>query len=683
MAELRPYPFRGLIVRMFRELQARRAIFDLPETKFFLGDPLRDLSVSFHGQEAATPLGPAAGPQSQMAQNLVLAWLGGSRIHELKTVQLNDELTIPRPCIDMQTVGYNVEWSQELKLEESLEEYVKGSMLIEMLVASGELELAAGYERTLYDMSVGYDLAGIRSERVLAFVHGMLDCSAVVDRLRKEIPDEFARFRDLDFQTRLSDTLTLSTFHGCPPDEIEKIIDFLLREAGLNAVVKLNPMLLGVERARELLNDVMGYTDIATPDSAFARDTTWEDAQGFCERLGDTADGLGLGFGVKFTNTLIVENRRDFFPAEEKEMYLSGPPLHILAMNLVAEFRQRFGDRYPISFSAGIDRKNFPDAVALGIVPITVCSDLLKPGGYARSKGYFTELAGRMDKVGAASIGDYAIRAYGLGGAALERLGLDAGSPERTACERALADGGDLRVAAGGVLHTRWVSEAALLNTEHYVPLATEDPRYHLDANAKPPRKIGSALELFDCITCDKCVPVCPNDANFTFTLPKLTVPIVKLWREAGGWASREDGELAIEEKHQIANFADFCNECGNCDVFCPEDGGPYIVKPRFFGSLADWREFSTLDGFFAERAADMLRVHGRIDGHELSLASQAEGQETFAGEGFELAFEAKDPLSTLSGSAEGEVDLTYYYILRWMRDAVYETDDVNYLTCL
>jgi putative selenate reductase len=115
---------------MFRELETSGSICDLPRGKFFLGGGERELSTSFHGRRAGTPLGPAAGPQSQMAQNILLSWLGGSRIIELKTVQVDDELTIPRPCIDMQTVGYNIEWSQELKLEQSLEEYVKGSMLI-------------------------------------------------------------------------------------------------------------------------------------------------------------------------------------------------------------------------------------------------------------------------------------------------------------------------------------------------------------------------------------------------------------------------------------------------------------------------------------------------------------------------------------------------------------------------
>src|SRR5580692_1362940 len=147
MAELVPIPFGRLVSRMFRELDRDRAIFDLGAEKFFRGDASRDLSVSFHGRRAATPLGPAAGPHSQLAQNIVLSFLGGARVIELKTVQIMDELQIPRPCIDLATVGYNVEWSQELKLEQSLEEYVKASMLIEILAASGALGLAPGSDR--------------------------------------------------------------------------------------------------------------------------------------------------------------------------------------------------------------------------------------------------------------------------------------------------------------------------------------------------------------------------------------------------------------------------------------------------------------------------------------------------------------------------------------------------------
>src|SRR5688500_6830566 len=118
---------------MFREHEREGKIFDLPSRRFWRAAPGLDTSVRFHGRRAANPLGPAAGPQDQMAQNVVLAWLAGSRVLELKTVQVNGRLTIPRPCIDATNVGYNVEWSQELRLAESLREYVAGSMLVDVL----------------------------------------------------------------------------------------------------------------------------------------------------------------------------------------------------------------------------------------------------------------------------------------------------------------------------------------------------------------------------------------------------------------------------------------------------------------------------------------------------------------------------------------------------------------------
>lgn len=681
MAELRPYPFRALLRRAFRELDGEGKIFDLPLASCFGGFDDLDLSVTFHGRRAGTPLGPAAGPQSQMAQNIALSWLAGCRIMELKTVQVRDDLEIPRPCIDMATIGYNVEWSQELKLEESLEEYVKGMMLVEILRASGRTPQSASASGVIYDISVGYDLAGIQSERVQAFIAGMLDATPLIDRLRMEIPDELKEFRDLDFPSRISNTVTLSTFHGCPPDEIERIVDYLLRHNRLSSIVKLNPMLLGPERARELLGDVMGYADVQIPDSAFERDTRWDQMAEFVERLGETAREHQLGFGVKFSNTLIVENRREFFPASEKEMYLSGPPLYVLAMNLVRSFRQQFGNRFPVSYSAGIDRGNFADAVALGLVPVTVCSDLLKPRGYARASGYFGVMKSRMEAVKARNIPDFVIRAYGLGAEALRRAG-PADATRSAACEEALASGEDLAVVAGSELHGRWAAEAALLNTEHYVPLATRDARYALPANTKAPKKIGSHLELFDCVSCNKCVPVCPNDANFVFVLPRLERPIRKLSLDEGSWTSRTDGTLVIEQKQQYANFADFCNDCGNCDVFCPEDGGPYVVKPRFFGTRDDWSRFAALDGFVLESDAEACRIWGRIGGQEFSLAD-ADGACRFCGPGFDVTLDPGDPVATVRGDAVGEIDLTYLEILRWMRDAVYRSDRANYLNAL
>ncbi len=72
--------------------RTRRRIFDLPANRFFDASAGPDLSVRFLGRPAATPLGPASGPHTQLAENIVLAWLAGARIVELKTVQVLDEL---------------------------------------------------------------------------------------------------------------------------------------------------------------------------------------------------------------------------------------------------------------------------------------------------------------------------------------------------------------------------------------------------------------------------------------------------------------------------------------------------------------------------------------------------------------------------------------------------------------
>ena len=682
MAELIPYPFAALIERMFSELESADSIFDLPSKSFFLGREGRDYSVPFHDKRAPTPLGPASGPQTQMAQNLVLSWLCGCRILELKTVQILDELEIPRPCIDMETIGYNVEWSQELKLEQSLHEYVKGAMLIEILKASGKLKMAPGFGEVIYDMSVGYDLKGIQTERVQDYIRGMKDASAVVEHYRKQIPDRFSQFRDLDFPTNLSNSLTLSTFHGCPPDEIERIIDFLLNEHSLNCIIKLNPTLLGEERVRELLQGVMGYEAVNVPSKAFQTDTSWDQAQGFVQRLGVTADQLGLGFGVKFSNTLIVENHRSFFPESEKEMYLSGPPLHVLATNLVDRFRDRFGDHYPISFSAGIDRKNFADAVAIGLTPITSCSDLLKAGGYSRATTYFRELDSRMDRLGVNTIPDYIIKAYGNAEQALSECGKNAEDSKIDSCRKALEEGTSLLEAAGEDLYGRWLSQCKLLNTQTYAENATLDQRYALVKNSKPPTKVGSMLELFDCLTCDKCIPVCPNDANFMLSIPPDQVPVKTLTFEDGSWSVEESGKLVLEKKHQIANFADFCNECGNCDIFCPEDGGPYVLKPRFFGSRESFREFSSHDGFFIERnnGGDTVLARFSQDEYESTLMN---GEVQFSGPGFNIRFSADDPEKTVSGEAETSVDLTRYEIMEKIRWGILESGHVNYASVI
>jgi putative selenate reductase len=603
MVDLYCAPFVDLVDRMRLEFANQGAIFDLPARRWWLPSgetDAPDLSVRFHDRVAGTPVGPASGPQTQMAQNLVLSWLAGSRIMELKTVQIDDRLTIGRPCIDAANVGYNIEWSQELRVSDSLDQYVQGAMLIHMLRTAphvfarpfGEVDLAGTAGEVIYDMSIGYDLAGISSNKVRRFIDGMQNATPTVERLRSQIPRRLRELRELDYPTALSNSVTLSTFHGCPADEIERICQFLLTEMGVHTIVKMNPPMLGRERLEHLLYDVMGYRELVVNPQAYTRGLMFDESIAMCGRLAALAKSRSLAFGAKFSNTLELVNHRDFFPETEKIMYLSGPPLHVITLALASEFRQAIGREMPISFSAGVDRRNFPNMVACGFVPVTTCTDLLKTGGYGRLPPYLEVLTKAMHAVGAKTIDDYILDARGQ------------------------------RDAAGGdAVRAGW------LNTPLIAAETAADQRYTAANNQMVPRRINSHLVLFDCITCDKCVPVCPNDANFLYLAPAVDLEYRDLEVAPDGTITEvgEPRPFVIGRAEQIANFADFCNYCGNCDTFCPEWDGPYLMKPNFFGSRESFDAAAPHDGFLLKGEPPEVTLVGRIAGQICRLESFAD----------------------------------------------------------
>jgi putative selenate reductase len=604
MVDLFCTPFADMIQRMRLEFRNQQAIFDLPARKWFVPSQeadVPDLSVRFHDRVAGNPSGPASGPQTQMAQNLVLSWLAGGRIMELKTVQVNDELKISRPCIDAANVGYNVEWSQELRVADSLDQYVQGAMLIHMLRQApavfgqpfGDVSLAGVTGEPVYDMSIGYDLAGIQTPKVVDFIRGMIDASASVARLRDQIPRWLGPLRELDYPTALSRSITLSTFHGCPAEEIERICEFLLTELEVHTIVKMNPPMLGKDRLEHLLYDVMGYTDLRVSEKAYTSGLQFDESIAICRRLTQLAESRGLQFGPKFSNTLEVENHRDFFQPSEKIMYLSGAPLHVITLTLTAEFRKAVGAALPISFSAGVDRKNFANVVACGIVPVTTCTDLLKTGGYGRLPPYLYDLQKEMEKVGALTIDDFILDCRG---------------------QRIAANGDPVR--------------AGYLNMPIIVAETQADSRYWAAQNRAVPKKIDSHLVTFDCITCDKCIPVCPNDANFSYHTGeiRLTYRDLEVGPDGSVTPVGQEHLFALEKADQIANFADYCNHCGNCDTFCPEYDGPYLKKPNFYGSRRAFEAGAPHDGFLLERTASKLSLTGRIDGRLYRYEQLANG---------------------------------------------------------
>lgn len=560
-APLTPMPLRVLAGRIAHEWSTRSKIFDLPNARIWRPDADIDLGIEFLGRPCATPIGPAAGPHSQMAQNLVLAWLGGSRLFELKTVQVIDDLEIARPCIDMETIGYNTEWSQELSVPASIDEYVGAALLIAALSRWEPLAEHLGPDpgRHVFDMSVGYDLAGISTNKVAGFISTMRNASAVIERMRTELASvpAMAHLADVDLDPCIADTLTLSTFHGCPPDEIHAIVTHLIDAHDLDVIVKLNPTLLGIDTVTQILHDELGYRDLQLRQSAFDDDLTFDRGIELIEDLSAYAAARGHRFGIKLTNTMVVGNHRGLLG--DDPMYMSGPPLHVLASTLCDRLATALPGRLAIpghdgdimvSFSAGVTRSNLADTLAMGANPATICSDLLKPGGYGRLAPMLRDLAGTIAADGCADLTSW--RAHRQEAAVAEGYA--------SSCARHVA-----HIRSDGI-------EA-----------------YHLDGNSKLPRSVDHDLDMFGCVACNFCITVCPNDAFFSIRTP--------------------DGS-GLEARQQYLVYAELCNECGNCLGFCPERGDPAMIKPRLFTdpelfAAREGQGFLVIDGAVVDYRGD------------------------------------------------------------------------------
>ncbi|OFX42136.1 MAG: putative selenate reductase subunit YgfK [Bacteroidetes bacterium GWA2_40_14] len=447
------------IDRLFRILtneSAKRGSFlGIPKGNFLQRDSFQKFQSNIFNQSLDLPLGVAAGPHSQLSQNIISAWLCGARYMELKTIQTLDELEIEKPCIDMQDEGYNCEWSQELKIRDTFNQYLDAWILLHILNHQQGFKSLNG---TIFNMSVGYNLEGVLNENVQWFFKKMQNCNH--EKLEKIalIKPLYPQIDEVEIPDTISDNITLSTMHGCPPDEIEKIASYLIEQKKLHTYVKLNPTLLGPDELRKILNQ-LGKFDTHVPDEAFVHDLKYPDALAIIQSLTQKANQSGVQFGLKLTNTLESTNHKEVF-AQAPMMYMSGRALHPISVNVARKLQNEFNGHLNVSFAGGADAFNFPELIGCGLSPVTVSSDILKPGGYTRLSQYVEELDGKFNKFGAQSINDYICKVAG---------------------------------------HSN-LKEAKLKNLNRYADGVLTDGRYKKQYLKTPDIKGSRKLNFFDCI---------------------------------------------------------------------------------------------------------------------------------------------------------------------------------------
>lgn len=502
---MRPIPFDQLITRIMEEYKCYHTIFSVDK---IYKNP-QGQTMDFYGHKLENPLGPAAGPHTQMAHNLVASYAAGGRFFELKTVQTldGDQLQVAKPCIRADDEAYNVEWSTELFIDQALEEYIKGWFACKVIAQEFGLGDPNAF---IFNMSVGYDLAGIQSDKVDRFIEGLKDAGKTpyFAECQSWLLDHLDLFDKVnkEFIERISPdichSIALSTMHGCPANEIESIVSYLLEEKGLNTYLKCNPTLLGYDFVRQILDD-MGYDYIDFGHEGFDNDLQYSTAIRMLKQLQKTALDHGLHFGVKLSNTFQVKVDHQELPGSD--MYMSGKALYPLTINLAARLSEDFEGELPISYSGGADSKNIRAIYEAGIWPITVATILLRPDGYNR----LNQLAKKLDKCTFTDSKKVDV----------EKI-------------KALAD--------------------SARTDKHYGKKKKEPLR----SFAGPVNRGVGCRNV-----CGTCVDVCPNRAN-----------------------------ILVKIKHHkiMMHIDDYCNDCGNCYISCPDPCRPYKDRFTLFSSLAD-----------------------------------------------------------------------------------------------
>ena len=130
------------------------------------------------------------------------------------------------------------------------------------------------------------------------------------------------------------------------------------------------------------------------------------------------------------------------------------------------------------------------------------------------------------------------------------------------------------------------------------------------------------AARCIDChLLCSQCVAVCPNLAFLTYRQKPLDLALPTLVARQGRVVAERPAPYRVHQRFQVAVLTDFCNECGNCETFCPTAGAPYRDKPRLYISRSEF-EAQSDNAFRLFRDQGTWGLQARWGGltHEIAL---------------------------------------------------------------
>jgi putative selenate reductase len=152
------------------------------------------------------------------------------------------------------------------------------------------------------------------------------------------------------------------------------------------------------------------------------------------------------------------------------------------------------------------------------------------------------------------------------------------------------------------------------------IPEIPLDRRFDFDPVVQTLSEESARQEARRCLQCDVlcniCTTVCPNRANIAYPIDPIEIRV----QQASGTGEKvrieEVEAVRITQKFQIINIGDFCNECGNCSTFCPTQGAPYRLKPKFYLNQKQFENepngYMLIDGVLKARVDQKQKTLGR-----------------------------------------------------------------------